>query len=121
MTAEFRCNQAEIKNRLNEMQSKLDVLKMSCTGKKEGKKKKKQNKTKQNKKQGGVSSGSIYCKSLDFPWSFPALLGQELALPLSFKLVFLGRACCADSQVWVRGRPATPPARCMVQWELFIL
>ena len=28
MTAEFRCNQAEIKNQLNEMQSKLEVLTM---------------------------------------------------------------------------------------------
>ena len=28
MTAEFRCNQAEIKNQLNEMQSKLEVLMM---------------------------------------------------------------------------------------------
>ena len=28
MTAEFRSNQAEIKNQLNEMKSKLEVLKM---------------------------------------------------------------------------------------------
>ena len=28
MTAEFRANQAEIKNQLNEMQSKLEVLTM---------------------------------------------------------------------------------------------
>ena len=24
----------------------------------------------------GVSSDSVYCKSLDFPWNFPVLLGQ---------------------------------------------
>ena len=40
---------------------------MSCTGERK-------------KKIGGVPSGSIYCKSLDFPWSFAAQLGQELAL-----------------------------------------
>ena len=51
---------------------------MSCTGKKKEKK-------------GGVSFSSIYCKSLDLPWSFPVLLGQGLALPLSFQLVFCGR------------------------------
>ena len=28
------------------------------------------------KKHGGVSSDSVYCKSLDFPWKFPVLLGQ---------------------------------------------
>ena len=32
MTAEFRSNQAEIKNQLNEMQSKLEVLTMSVNG-----------------------------------------------------------------------------------------
>ena len=53
------------------------------------------------KKKGGVPSSSIYCKFLDFPWSFPVLLGPELALPLSFQLVFWGRGCCADSQVCV--------------------
>ena len=41
----------------------------------------KQQKSK-NKKQGGVSSGCVYCKSLDFPWNFPVLLGQ-LFFPLS--------------------------------------
>ena len=51
--------------------------------------------TEKRRKKGGVPSSSIYCKSLDFPWSFPALLGQELALPLSFQLVFWGRGCCA--------------------------
>ena len=60
-----------------------ECLKTSCTGKR-----KKKN---QNKKQGGVPSGSIYHKSLDFPWSFPALLGQALALPRSFQLDFWGR------------------------------
>ena len=47
------------------------------------------NKVKKNKKGGGettetnrkertkgVSSDSIYCKSLDFPWNFPVVLGQ---------------------------------------------
>ena len=29
----------------------------------------------ENKKQRRVSSDSIYYKSLDFPWNFPALLG----------------------------------------------
>ena len=53
---------------------------MSCTGKR-----------KKEKTLGGVASGSTYCKSLDFPWSFPALPGPELALPLSFQLVFWGR------------------------------
>ena len=50
--------------------------------KKKGEKKKRKkrkrgweaNKSK-NKKQGGVSSDSVYCKSLDFPWNFPVLLG----------------------------------------------
>ena len=70
-------------------------LKTCCTGKR---RKKKENKPKQQNKE-GVSSGSIYCKSLEFPWSFPMLLGQELALPLSFHLVFWGRICCADSLV----------------------
>ena len=51
---------------------------MSCTGKR-------------NFKKGGISSGSIYCKSLYFPRSFPELLSQELALPLLFQLVFWGR------------------------------
>ena len=46
---------------------------MSCTGK-------------MKKKKRGVPSGSIYCKSLDFPWSFPVLFGQEFALPLFFQL-----------------------------------
>ena len=44
-----------------------------------------------NKVERGVSSDCIYCKSLDFPWNFPVLLGQELALLLSFQLVFWGR------------------------------
>ena len=59
-------------------------LKRSSTGKRKKKKKK------EKKNKGGVSFGSMYCKFLDFPWSFPALLGQELPLPLSFQLV-LGR------------------------------
>ena len=29
-----------------------------------------------NKNHGGVSSDSVYCKSLDLPWNFPVLLGQ---------------------------------------------
>ena len=44
-----------------------------------------------NKNQRGVSSDSIYCKPLYFPWSFPDLLDEELALSLSFQLVFWGR------------------------------
>ena len=32
MTVEFRSNQAEIKNQLNEMQSKLEVLTMTVNG-----------------------------------------------------------------------------------------
>ena len=60
-----------------------------------------------------------YCKSLDLPWSFPALLSQALALPLSFQLGFWGRGCCADSQVCAPGGAASPPARCRAQWELF--
>ena len=72
-------------------------LKTSFTGKRKKKKREREreketNKTKQTKqnktKQRRVSSGSIYCKSLDFPCSFPALLGQELALPLSFQLIW---------------------------------
>ena len=52
---------------------------------------KKKKKKKKKEKKGGVPSGSIYCKSLDFPCRFPVLLGQELALSLSFQLVFWGR------------------------------
>ena len=52
---------------------------------------KKGRKGKEKKTRGGVSPGSIYCKSLDFPCSFPVLLGRELALPLSFQLVFWGK------------------------------
>ena len=36
MTAEFRSNQAEIKNQLNEMQSKLEVLTMRVNEVEEG-------------------------------------------------------------------------------------
>ena len=76
-------------------------IKTSCTGKRK-------------KKIGGVPSGFICCKSLDFPWSFPALLHQELALPLSYQLVFWGRGCCADSQVCAPGgAPSSHP--CQVQ------
>ena len=78
-------------------------LKMSCTGKR---------KKKEKKKQGGVYSGSIYCKSLDFLCNFLALLSKELALPLSFQLVFWGRGCCADSQVYAPGGAAPPPNGC---------
>ena len=47
--------------------------KTSCPGK--GRKREsKKGGTSRNKKQ-GVSSDSIYCKSLDFPWNFPVLLG----------------------------------------------
>ena len=42
-------------------------------------------------------------------WSFPTLLGQELALPLSFQLVFWGRSCRADSQVCAPGEDVPPP------------
>ena len=31
---------------------------------------------KEKKNSGGVSSDSLYFKSLDFPWNFPVLLGQ---------------------------------------------
>lgn len=54
-----------------------------------------------------------------WPWSFPLLVGQELALPLSFQLAFWGRGCCADSQVCAPGGDAPLPARCRAQWELF--
>ena len=46
-------------------------------------------KGKKNLKRG--PSSSIYYESLDFPWSIPLLLDQELALPLSFQLVFWWR------------------------------
>ena len=36
------------------------------------------------------------------------MLGQELALPLFFQLVFWGGACCADSQVVHLGELPTP-------------
>ena len=36
-------------------------------------------------------------------WNFPALLSQELALPLSFQLVSWGSICCADSQMGAPG------------------
>ena len=58
---------------------------------------------KRKKKIGGVPSSSIYCRSLDFPWSFPALLGQELALPCPSSWSPGGGACCADSQVCAPG------------------
>ena len=54
-----------------------------------------------------------------FPWSFPVLLSQELALLLSFQLVFSGRGCCADSQVCAPGGAALPRAGCQALWELF--
>ena len=60
---------------------------------------------------GGVPSSSIYYKFLDFPWSFLVLLGQELALPLSFQLVFWGEACCADSQVCAPGGSFPTPCQ----------
>ena len=106
-------------------------LKTSCIGKRR-KREKKTNGRGTNKKQGGVSSDSIYCTSLDFPWSFPVLLGQELALPLSFQLVFWGSGSCADSQVCAPGELPSPlpgtrlcgsclsceaPAQCQIQGD----
>ena len=40
------------------------------------KKKRKKGGTKGNQKQLEVSSVSMYCKSLNFPWNFPVLLDQ---------------------------------------------
>ena len=47
------------------------------------------------KKKGQGPSSSIYYSALIFPWSwsFPVLLGQELALLLSFQQVSGGGAC----------------------------
>ena len=56
----------------------------------------------------GGYPGSIYCKSLNFPWSVPALLSQELALPLSFQPVSGGRGCCADAQGYAPGEMPPP-------------
>ena len=64
------------------------------------------------RKKGGISSSSIYYKSFDFPWSFPALLGQELALPLFFQLVFWQRGLLcwfSDKCIW-----GSCPAPCRV-------
>ena len=93
--------------RKKERKEKKKKEKRKKKGKKEKKKKERKNeegkewgkrreerkggKQTENEKQGGVSSDSVYYKSLDFPWSFPALLGQELALLLSVHLVFWGR------------------------------
>ena len=48
------------------------------------------------KTHGGVSSDSVYFKSLDFPWNWSAQLDSW------------GGACCADSQVLTLGGAALP-------------
>ena len=62
------------------------------------------------KKVGGPSSSSSkYYKSLDFPRSFPVLLGKELALALFFQLSCGGGVCSAESQVSVPGQSCSVP------------
>ena len=60
-------------------------------------------------------SNCIYYFPLIFlwSWSFPVLLGPELALTVSFQLVSGGGACCADSHVYVPvgAAPTLPPPR----------
>ena len=60
---------------------------------------------KKKKKHGGVSSDSVYFKSLDFPWN------------LSVWLVPGGGACCVDFQVLALGGAALPLPG--AQWGLF--
>ena len=43
--------------------------------KKEKKEEKGEGEANRKQKQGGVSSDYMSCKSLDFPWNFPVLLG----------------------------------------------
>ena len=48
-------------------------------------------------------------------WSFPALLGQELALPLSFQLVSGGGAAVLTLRCVHLGEMPCP---CQAQWDL---
>ena len=96
--------------------------KTSCTGKRRKREgKKRGGKQTENKKQGGVSSDSIYCKSLDSPGTFQYCLVNNLLFPCPSSWSSGGGACCGDSQVCAPWGAAQPPARCTALWELCIL